>query len=74
MTITDLARKVGMNRVNLSVSIKGNPTLSTLEKIASALNISISELFVSNTDTAPNSDTKIVCPHCGKQITIKTEI
>ena len=45
MTVQELADQMGINRVTLSNSINGNPTLETLEKIATALNVSITELF-----------------------------
>jgi transcriptional regulator with XRE-family HTH domain len=40
-----LAEKIEMSPVGLSKSINGNPTIETLEKIANALNVDISELF-----------------------------
>lgn len=44
-TIQAVADEIGINRVNLSSSINGNPTVETLEKIAKALDVSIVELF-----------------------------
>lgn len=37
MTITELAEKMGINRVNLSNTVNGNPTVETLNKIADAI-------------------------------------
>ena len=69
MTITELADKMGINRVNLSNMVNGNPTVETLNKIAGALEVSVTELFEqSKTGTASLS-----CPHCGKSINIKAE-
>ena len=45
LTIQDLADKMEMKRESLSRAINGNPTLETLEKIASALEVDITELF-----------------------------
>lgn len=45
MTITELSDKMGINRVNLSNMVNGNPTVETLNKIATALNVPITELF-----------------------------
>ncbi|MBW9277436.1 helix-turn-helix domain-containing protein [Bacteroides fragilis] len=42
---TELADKIGLSRVGLSKAINGNPTISTLEKIADALGVSVIELF-----------------------------
>ena len=40
-----LAEQIGLSAVGLSKAINGNPTLSTLEKIANALGVDIVELF-----------------------------
>lgn len=69
-TITELADKMGINRVNLSNMVNGNPTYETLEKIATALGVNITELF----DQPKNNTTGIACPHCGKNINIKIEL
>ena len=45
MTMMDLAERLGINRVNLSSSINGNPTIATLEKIANILEVDLAELF-----------------------------
>lgn len=45
MTMIQLASKLQINRVNLSSSINGNPTITTLEKIANILEVDLSELF-----------------------------
>ena len=44
-TRRDLAKKMGIMEASLSRSLKGNPTLGTLEKIAKALDVSIKSLF-----------------------------
>lgn len=58
MTQTDLAEKIGISRVGLSKAINGNTTIATLKKIATALDVEVSELFT------PKSNT-ITCPKCG---------
>ena len=45
LTLNDLANKMDINRVTLSNMINGNPTVSTLSKIAESLNVPVSELF-----------------------------
>lgn len=67
LTINKVAELMGVNRVSLSTAINGNPTLETLEKIANALGVPLSELF-----EAPKEGV-ITCPHCGKQITIEAK-
>ncbi|MCS3198948.1 MULTISPECIES: helix-turn-helix domain-containing protein [Bacteroides] len=69
ITIQELADNMEMKRESLSRAINGNPTLETLEKIASALGVNISELF----DQPKNNTAGITCPHCGKNINIKIE-
>ncbi|WP_320981830.1 helix-turn-helix transcriptional regulator [Parabacteroides goldsteinii] len=69
MTITELADKMGINRVNLSNMVNGNPTVETLNKIALALNVPVTKLF-----EQPKKDSlSLTCPHCGKDINIKVE-
>lgn len=68
MTITELADKMGINRVNLSNMVNGNPTVETLTKIASALNVPVTELF-----DAPKEGV-IHCPKCGTEIKLNPEI
>lgn len=70
ITIQELADNMEMKRESLSRAINGNPTLETLEKIATALGVNISELF----DQPKNNTTGIACPHCGKNINIKVEL
>lgn len=41
----ELAEKVGVTNIALRASLKGNPTVGTLEKVANALNVEVWELF-----------------------------
>lgn len=69
MTITELAEKMGINRVNLSNMVNGNPTVETLNKIADAIGCPVTELF-----EQPKKDTMtITCPHCGNKINLRAE-
>ena len=70
ITIQELADNMEMKRESLSRAINGNPTLETLEKIATALGVNITELF----DQPMNNTTGFTCPHCGKNINIKIEL
>lgn len=45
LTMSDIAKKVGISRVNLSNSLNGNPTLSRLTEVAEILGVEVSELF-----------------------------
>lgn len=45
----EFADKLGIARVNLTKTINGNPTMETLQKIATALNVQVWELFTAST-------------------------
>ena len=45
ITVSQLAEKMGIKQESLSRAINGNPTLETLERIASALDVDITKLF-----------------------------
>lgn len=64
----DLAAKVGVTDIALRASLRKNPTMSTLEKIAAALGVSVVDLL-----DVPASGS-ITCPHCGKSINIKIDV
>lgn len=71
VTVVALAGTIGITQPNMSNIVNGKsmPSLETLEKIANALNVPVTELF-----EQPKSDiTQITCPHCGKNINIKVD-
>lgn len=45
VTAKELAERIGISQPAMSFAINGNPTVETLEKIASALGVSVIELF-----------------------------
>ena len=59
-----LAEKMEVAEISLSKSINGNPTFDTLERIAFALGVPITDLFEQKDNTAFN------CPHCGGNLTV----
>ena len=63
MTISQVADKMGITVQSLYSIIKGNPTVSNLEKIAIVLDCNIAELF--------EEPKFLECPHCGKKIILK---
>lgn len=68
MTVVFLASSVGMAQPSMSNIANGKttPSLETLEKIANALGVPVTELF-----EQPKHDTaQLTCPHCGKSIEI----
>lgn len=48
ITLKELAHRIGIAPESLSRTLSGNPQLSTLEAIASNLNVELSDLFVSS--------------------------
>ena len=71
VTVVSLAGMIRITQPNMSniVNGKSTPSLETLEKIANALEVDITELF-----EQPKNDTaSLTCPHCGKSINIKAE-
>lgn len=51
------------------INDKNNPNLSTLEKIAEALDVPVSSLF---TDYLSPNQSLIICPYCGGRVEIAT--
>lgn len=45
ISMQNLAEKLGINRVNLSASLNGNPTYERLKQVADILEVDMSELF-----------------------------
>lgn len=70
ITQKDLAKKIGITEVGLTKITKGQSKISTLENIATALNVPIQELF-----TAPMvGAASISCPHCGKSFAVSVSV
>lgn len=63
----DLAEKLGITDIALRASLKGNPTIGTLEKVASVLNVPITDLF-----EQPKQNI-ITCPHCNGKIKVSKD-
>ncbi len=64
-----LATEIGMTQNALSyiVNEKVSTSYSTLIKIAEVLGVSVGELFADSR----KGETKVYCPHCGKELTIE---
>jgi transcriptional regulator with XRE-family HTH domain len=64
---------VSLSAVKQMVSAE-SLTTATLEKIATALNVPMWQLFASPEEVQPKTDSlTLSCPHCGKNINIKVE-
>lgn len=62
-TQKEFAKKIGMSPVGLSQIVNGNPSYTTMVKIAQALDVEVWELFVSRNEV-------YICPNCGAKIRI----
>lgn len=72
ITGTELAKQLGVTQGAFSqyISANGNPSLKTLQKIATALNVPIQELF------NPPTENKItlICPHCKGVVNVSLSV
>ena len=71
-TVQELAEKMGISRVGLSQHINGNPSVEVLERIATALDVPLWQLFASPEEAKETKGE--TCPYCGQPIIIKTTI
>ena len=67
ISITRLAELVGITQHNMSNIANGktSPSLELLDRIATALGVTVPELF------APQPTNTITCPHCGTVLEIR---
>lgn len=70
-TIERVAAEMGITRVTLSQNLSRNPTVNTLQRIASVIGCNVGDFFRDEVESLPSTG---VCPHCGKSIIVKTEI
>ena len=65
-TQQEFADLLGMSRVGLAQIVNGKPSYPTLEKIATALNVPMWQLFASpDEDKGEEDNNTITCPKCG---------
>ena len=65
-TQQEFADLLGMSRVGLAQIENGKPSYPTLEKIATALNVPMWQLFASPDEVKGEEDNNtITCPKCG---------
>jgi len=65
LTVTKLAEKLNIKQESLSRAINGNPTLDTMQKIASALGVPISDILDEPKGNA------FQCPKCGNDLHVE---
>lgn len=72
LTKTAFSELLGIKKQNLNGLMK-NPTLETIKKFASVLDVPMWQLFASPKEIARQAKNDL-CPHCGMPISIKTTI
>lgn len=74
ITQQELADMLGVSHQSIKQTLNASSvTTSTLEKIATALNVPMWQLFASPEEIAKQAKNDL-CPHCGMPISIKTMI
>ena len=61
----ELAERIGISDIALRASLSRNPTIGTLQRVADALGVPVTELFM------PTPTDTLRCPHCGGVIKIE---
>lgn len=79
MSQVELARRMGVSKQAVQKFLGGNINITTVQKMAVALDTTV-ETILSETPLSVKDDpipgrviatgTKLVCPHCGAEITI----
>ena len=71
LTQQELADMLGITRISIVKTLAGNPSQETLEKIATALNVPMWQLFASPSEIAKEQGTGLHCPNCGAKLELK---
>lgn len=70
LTKTAFSELLGIKKQNLNGLMK-NPTLETIKRFASVLDVPMWQLFASPEEVGSKKDAlTLTCPHCGKDINI----
>ena len=73
VTQQGLADMLGVTKISVAKTLTGNPTQQTLEKIATALDVPMWQLFASPGEVVKEITGGDRCPHCGQPIKIRIE-
>lgn len=73
VTQQGLADMLGVTKISVAKTLTGNPTQQTLEKIATALDVPMWQLFASPGEVVREITGGDRCPHCGQPIKIRIE-
>lgn len=76
LTQQELADKVGVSYQSMKQTLNApSVTTSTLEKIATALDVPMWQLFASPEEVQPKKDgLSVKCPHCEKSFNINIKV
>lgn len=75
VTLAEIASKIGVAQASLSKMLGGNPTIGTLEKIATALDVPMWQLFASPEEVQLKKNSiSVKCPHCEKSFNINIKV
>lgn len=65
-TIQEVADKIGVNRVTLTLTLQGNPTYKKMKEIAEAIGCNVADFFKDEMQELGEQDENtITCPKCG---------
>lgn len=76
ITITELAKRLNVTYNGARQLVTGAQTLASLEKVASAIGVDITDLFFedcANLEEQGSNPAEIICPYCGKPISLHIE-
>ena len=74
-TQQEFADLLGMSRVGLAQIVNGKPLYPTLEKIATALDVPMWQLFASPEEVQLKKNSiSVKCPHCEKSFNINIKV
>lgn len=72
-TQQEFADKLGVTRIAVVKMLAGNPSQSALEKIATALDVPMWQLFASPGEVVKEITGGDRCPYCGQPIKIRID-
>lgn len=74
-TIQDVAKKIGVNRVTLTLTLQGNPTYNKMKQIADAIDCDVMDFFRDEAthQPEPRAENTLTCPKCGTKLKLVEE-
>lgn len=78
-TIQEVADKIGVNRVTLTLTLQGNPTYKKMKEIADAIDCDVMDFFKDEAEHQElrkdfQNENIIFCPECGTKIEFKKKV